>query len=384
MPTVLIDGTALSAAPKGVGRYSRHLIEQLAKRLRPDWSMSILVFDDCVPGRERSSRVRVIRVRRLPELVRALLVIPFLASRERADAVLLPMEVGAFARGRPIVAVLHDIDALIISAARQRARLATRLVNRIKQSFRIRMLRHACVVVCNSNFTAGEAVGRYQIDPSKVFVRYCGVDERFYSGDALHVRDWYPSVRNWRGYVLTFATGDPRERYDLCPEILSCVHAELPGIGLVVAGVRRNAAYVRELEAGFASYGLIEGRHYQFVDFLGEDEFVQLRALYREADFYLELSGHEGFGMQLAEAMATGTTCISSGRGALSEVGGSHAIGFAELEPTEIAATIVDAYHACMQLRDNRDQIEFTRRYCWDAVGALVAGKLEELRKETE
>ena len=137
--------------------------------------------------------------------------------------------------------------------------------------------------------------------------------------------------------MLTFATGDPRERYDLCPAIWEHVRAKLPEVGLIVAGIRRERDYVVELKNTFLARGLAGDRDYAFVDFIGEGEFGKLRSLYRDADFYLELSGHEGFGMQLAEAMATGTTCISSERGALSEVGSIYAIGFAELEPMHIA-----------------------------------------------
>jgi glycosyltransferase involved in cell wall biosynthesis len=384
MARLLIDGTALSTTPKGVGRYSRRLIEQLLQRLSRDWSISIMTFDRELPKFAQGLNFSTIHLPKTSELMKGLIAIPFLTIQTRADVVLLPMEAVAFAVGRPKLVVLHDIDALIVSAARQRVSSRARIMNFIKQFFRIRTLRNAHTVICNSDFTAEMAIHCYGIQQNRISIGFCGVEDGFYGSDDSPVSDWCSAVRDWNGYVLTFATGDPREQYDLCPAIWAHVHAELSGIGLIVAGVRRDRNYVLELKNQFLTHGLTEGREYVFVDFLGEGELERLRSLYRSADFYLELSGHEGFGMQLVEAMATGTTCISSGRGALSEVGSVYALNFDELEPIHIATKIVHAYKNGLHLRDNSAQVEYTRRFSWDSVGALVTRKLIELQKEVE
>jgi glycosyltransferase involved in cell wall biosynthesis len=101
--------------------------------------------------------------------------------------------------------------------------------------------------------------------------------------------------------------------------------------------------------------------------------------LYSAADFYLELSLHEGFGMQLIEAMACGTTCISSPRGALTEVGSRYAIFADPTNPREIALVLRDAYQGGEHLRDNREQVQYTRQYSWDRAGSVVAGVLMQV-----
>jgi glycosyltransferase involved in cell wall biosynthesis len=379
MPKLLIDGTALARDPKGVGRYSYKLIEQLVARLDGAWSFIVVVFDVDLPEFERADKLSIVRVPKVPDLVKGLVIIPWLVVQLGVDVVLLPMEAAVLTAGRPTLAVLHDIDALIVSAGRQQRSVPRRIMHSLQQHFRIRMLRDAFVVICNSAFTAEAATIRYRVRRDRIAIGYCGVDERFYSDDDAHIREWCGPVRFWQGYVLTIATGDPRERYDLCPAVWAAVRAALPNIGLVVAGVRRQQRYAADLKNEFTARGLIEGRDYTFVDFIGENEFGKLRSLYRHADFYLELSAHEGFGMQLAEAMATGTTCISSGRGALAEIAGGHAVEIDALEPKQIADRIVEAYRHGFNTRDNSAQVAYTKRFSWDSVGALVVNKLADL-----
>lgn len=381
MPRLLVDGTALTTEPKGVGHYSYHLIDQLSRRLSRNWSIYILTFGTEIPQFSDIKILKFIHLPKLSDFVKGLLAIPLLTLYTRADVVLLPMEATAVTLGRPTLAVLHDINELIAAAGQQHLSLGRQVLEYLRGRCRLPMLRNAQLVICNSEFTFREASKRYAIPHDRLLIGYCGVDERFYCDDGAHVGDWCNVVRNWNGYVLTFATGDPRERYDLCPAVWQHVRPALPKIGLIIGGVRFAGNYVVELRGDFAKRGLIEGRDYVLLPFLDERGFAKLRALYREADFYLELSAHEGFGMQLVEAMATGTTCISSGRGALKEVGGGYTIDVDELEPSRIAATIIQSYQEELHLRDNKLQIQQTKKFAWDAVGALVAQKLSFFEK---
>jgi glycosyltransferase involved in cell wall biosynthesis len=99
----------------------------------------------------------------------------------------------------------------------------------------------------------------------------------------------------------------------------------------------------------------------------------ELVDLYSCADFYLELSLHEGFGMQVAEAMACGTTCISSSKGALQEIASEYAL-FID-DPTDaqlIVNKIKQAYEKTLHLRDNAAQIAYTKKFSWENMGATV------------
>ena len=172
--------------------------------------------------------------------------------------------------------------------------------------------------------------------------------------------------------MLAFATGDPRENSRCYPALAARMAALELNTCLLIAGIRRGAPYANALKAEFIRLELIEGRHFVFEDFLGEDRFQDLAELYTAADFYLELSLHEGFGMQLIEAMACGTTCISSPRGALAEIGDRFALLVDPTNVDEIASTVGRAYEGKLHLRDNYEQVQYANIYTWERVGKTV------------
>ena len=379
MPRLLIDGSALTLQPKGVGRYSAQLIEQLSHRLSRAWTIRIITSSHAIPDFSGPNLPQILYIPRLPDLVKGLCIVPLVAMGSRTDIVLIPMDAAACAGWRPLVLVVHGVPELISAAARHSPGIERWLIDWLRNRFRLATLSHSAVVVANSEFVAVEARARYRLRPGALRVGYCGVDERFYAPDSVIGENCWPGIGQWQGYVLGFTTGDSHEAYELYPAICESLRQWKPDIGLVVGGVDNGADYAIRLRQDFARRHLIEGRDFVFVPFLGESEFEKLRALYRGADFYLELSAHEGFGMQLAEAMATGTTCISSGRGALHEVGGGFPIEFERLDAGCVADTLIACYRRGLHRRDNRAQIEFTRRYNWDSVGAMIAEELQRL-----
>lgn len=374
MPRLLIDGTALSPAAKGVGRYSYHLIDGLTHRLDAQWSMTVLFTESPAPTFTGPNKVVCRYIPRVPELVRSLAVVPAAAVMLRSDVVLAPMDGTTRSAGRPRITVVHDIFELLDIASNGARR--TGFVAAVRRCLYDRNLRTAAAVICNSKFTAREAIQRHGLNPRNVHLGYCGVDERFYDKGGPSASDCWPEIAGWKGYVLTFATGDPREGSDLCPRIWAEVRRAIPDVGLIVAGAHFGSVYVEKLRAGFRREGLTEGRDVAFLPFLAEAEFAKLLALYRDADFYLELSRHEGFGMQLAEAMATGTTCISSAAGALGETDGGFALMVEPPDAGTFAAAIVDAYRQSLHRRDNSEQVAHTRKFNWHDVADTVAAEL--------
>jgi glycosyltransferase involved in cell wall biosynthesis len=87
-------------------------------------------------------------------------------------------------------------------------------------------------------------------------------------------------------------------------------------VGLVVAGVSRQPAYMEALNLHKRSLLNCDVR------FVGSVSDRDLATLYRGASVYLSMSDHEGFGIPPVEAMAMGIPVVVKGVGALPETVG--------------------------------------------------------------
>ena len=379
MNRLLIDGTAMSVANKGVGRYTHHLCLQTAARLSDSWAIEIAIFSrETLPPFPEHFRGRFFLIPPSSEIVKGLISIPKLLRTRMPQVLLKPMDSVGYGYGVPTITVCHDIPELIRQATPRKVGLARRVLDLTKERMQRHALKKSNLVIFNSVFVQQAAAAYYGISTSSTAIGYCGVDPRFYEYasivDINSVFKRYGVAR----YVLTFATGDYREGFDLLPKLAGAMRENNIQTCLLIAGVDRMATYFATLRHQLQSRELIEGTHFVFEDFLGEQQFRRLAELYSAADFYLELSRHEGFGMQLAEAMACGTTCISTGAGALREVAGAFAIDIKVDDVNDVVEALIKSYERGSHMRDNRDQVEHTRRFNWNVVGALVARRIEQ------
>jgi glycosyltransferase involved in cell wall biosynthesis len=379
MPRLMIDGTPVVANAKGVGQYAYNLCLQLARQLPEEWDLQILVNRGSVGIFPEPFRGELIPVKQASELITGFWLIPKHADRLKPQVLLKMCESAGYVRGIPTVTICHDIDELIRNAQGVKNNHVRALIDTCKGHYRAAALWNSDYVICNSEFTRQAVHAYYGIASSRTAVAYCAADSGFreisQSTDKAAVRTRYGVKK----FVLVFATGDSRENSTSYP-LLAAKMAELHlNSCLLVAGLRRPSSYVRKLIAEFRRLRLVEGEHFVFEDFLPRKRFRELAELYAAADFYVELSLHEGFGMQLLEAMACGTTCISSSRGALAEVGGEYVLRVDPTNMEEVALTLRAAYEAGLHLLDNREQVQHTKKYSWETTGRVVSEILQQI-----
>lgn len=376
MPRLLIDATPIDKNNKGVGRYAYQLCLQMSDRLPEDWEMAVLIYQGCAVPFPSGFRGQFIEIPLCSELVHGYYWTPRYCQQWQADALLRTHEFAGYQTGIYNVTVCHDISELIVKAQKLHRSPFRIVLDAGKQLLRNHMMRSSDLVVCNSEFTRLAVMERYGVAKAKTALGYCGVDERFYTKapdvDKRRVLEKYAVD----GFVLTFATGDPRENYQILPQIMRNLQKSGETYTLLIAGANSQRASTIALVKEFTSLGLQQGKHYIMETFLGEERFSDLVDLYTTADFYLELSLHEGFGMQLAEAMACGTTCLSTGYVSLAEVRGPFSISLDNQNTQEIADTIVDCYRKGLHGRSNDEQVAFSRRYNWDMAGKVVCNSL--------
>jgi glycosyltransferase involved in cell wall biosynthesis len=252
----------------------------------------------------------------------------FLPSQARgagADFLLCPYNTGPlWGASPPVIVAIHDLIFLdkdlrsSPSTVQNLGRLYRKLVGRriAKKSHRI--------VTC-SEYSKGQIVTQFGIDPEKIVVIPNVVGEEWFEG--------CPKPDLAKPYVLAVAGEAPSKNTRRLLEAMTLLHARMPELTLKIAGVSLR------FHAGFAElanqHGL--GSHVQLLPYLND---MELRETYRGASAFVCPSLAEGFGIPLLEAMASGIPVSSSNTTSLPEVAGDCAVYFDPLDPVAMAAAI--------------------------------------------
>lgn len=278
-----------------------------------------------------------------------------------------------------MLTVCHDIPELIRKAGGKKVTIYERWKWNLMDYCREFALRKSSIVFCNSEFVRREVIKRSGVHPEKTVVAYCGVDRVFFDVDEEQAAKRWRSRICTEKFILTFACGDPRENSQLLPYLLAALRERGVRKPIVIAGVNRETHYFNELDASFKGLGFSENVDFVYQDFLGPEDRGALAELYAAADLYLDLSGHEGFGMQLAEAMAVGVKCVSSGKGALSEIGGKYVKYFHGFEVEAIADCVKATLAFGRDPLSRQKQVDFARRYDWAESVRLIHREMEKI-----
>ena len=196
----------------------------------------------------------------------------------------------------PVVVTIHDL-----SFEREDPVLMGRRDRWIFRRVVPRAARGAARVLTVSERTKRDLVERYGVPPERVVVTPNGVDPSFGPDGASCNLQLGP-------YALAVGAIQPRKN-----QLAALAAAREAGLELVVVGPVKDESVAAELRAQGAR---LEG--YVAVERLAE--------LYRGAACLVQPSRHEGFGLPVVEAMASGTPVVVVPDPALVEVAGDAAV----------------------------------------------------------
>jgi glycosyltransferase involved in cell wall biosynthesis len=172
-----------------------------------------------------------------------------------------------------------------------------------------RAVHAAALVLTVSERTRRDLVDRYLLDPGRVVVTPNGVDPAFGPEG--------PSYTLQLGrFALAVGAVQPRKN-----QLAALVAAREAGLALVVVGPTKDERLAAELRSGGA----------QLVGYVTTERLAEL---YRGAACLVQASHHEGFGLPVLEAMASGTPVVATADPALLEVAGDAAV---VVEETQLA-----------------------------------------------
>ena len=341
----------------GVGRYAVEATRALC-RARPEWSFALLTNRELVVEANARSRPTSWPTSRSWGRVGWLHVGSRRQARPRdfdcwiGTAFTLPV----WWRGRSIVTI-HDLMFL-----EQRADYSARLNALYATAATKHAARTADAIVCGSRETQQRLAQRWSIDPRKVVVTPYGVSEVFFTarGSASY---------NGSPFVLYVGTFEARKGLDT-------LHAAMRALNT------NRAAPLELVLAGRPGWGADEVLARLHADpnvtFRIDPSDGELSDLYRSATVMAYPSRAEGFGLPVAEALASGCAVVSSDLACVREFAGDAP----RYVPVDDAAALTDALASLVDDADDRERrlaagmaLASPRR--WEAVGRALALRIE-------
>jgi alpha-1,3-rhamnosyl/mannosyltransferase len=231
----------------------------------------------------------------------------------------------------PVVATLHD--AVPVSHPEWvRPRL-----RKLKNWLQIKAAQKAQHVIAVSHFSVRELVEHFGVNENNISVVHHGVRAEWHERPSVEERDATLAQYQLRaGYFLFVGTLQPRKNV----ERLLAAYLTLPPVlrsarQLVIVGSQgwRSEELVRQIKAAQQN-----GENVVWLDKLTDNR--QLQHLYAGAGAFIFPSLHEGFGLPLLEAFASGVAVACANATSLPEVAAGAALEFDPLSVGEIAAAM--------------------------------------------
>ena len=143
------------------------------------------------------------------------------------------------------------------------------------------------------------------------------------------------SVRDPSKILFVGRVAEHKGQLDLLHALRHLVAQHAAPVELHLVGEIGSTEYERACRTLVDEAGLAK-----IVKWHSQVEEEELAALYQDADLFLSLSRHEGFGMPLVEAMVFDVPVMALKRGAVAETLGSGGWGIDDVNPQEVAKAI--------------------------------------------
>jgi glycosyltransferase involved in cell wall biosynthesis len=357
---ILLDGRILAQSSTGIARYTLGLMQAWCRQF-PDDEWLLVTHQDFDPetfGLPPFQRLIVsfpgqTLVRPIWE--RFMLRRAVAGLSEPPMAFFSPLGTCLPDVGFPSIATVHDLAFLRFSEVQP-------LHYRVYWKWVVaRAVKHARGIVAVSESTRRDLIELLGADPGKVQLIYEGVDEairaRPSEGEFRQVSERYGLPDR---FLLFVGTIEPRKNVAFLLDVWERLGAGAPPL-VLAGGWGWLSGPVRDRIAQMSRAPLV----------LGHVPPRDLAVLYRKATLFVFASRYEGFGLPLAEAMASGLPVVATRTSSVPEVIGDAGL---LIEPGDCDA-FVTAVDTLLEDTEKRRELawkgrERAQRFSWDSAAA--------------
>ncbi len=225
-----------------------------------------------------------------------------------------------------LTATIYDMTCWLLPQTHTPANVAA------DRRFAGRVLQQAAGLIAVSHSTKNDAVRLLNLDPDRVQVIHPGIAEPYFTPEPSRTAAVTARYRLTRPYILNVGVIEPRKNVDTLLDAYAQLSPAVKGeVELVVAGPVgwRAQSTAARLRSG------LEG-----VRYLGYVPEPDLPALMAGAAVVAYPSLYEGFGLPVAQALASGVPVVVSNVSSLPEVAGDAGLLVDPRSPAEIRAAL--------------------------------------------
>lgn len=356
-----IDAHAIGAQQGGNETYIKNLIRALAA-LDGDNRYTIYLANAQAAAEWRNGFARQhpnFTIQQIPQptpLVRVPVFLAYELRRHPVDVLHVQYTAPPFCPA-PVVATIHDLAFEHLPETFTR-----RGAFQLKLTVR-RTARRAARIATVSEFSRQDLLRTYGLAPEKVAVTYNGLEEQFTptpnsAEEATAIRQRFGISRD---FILAVGSLQPRKNLVRLIRAYAKLRTEQPAFTAQLVIVGRKLWLHHEIFAEVARQPWA-----QDVILTGYVADEDLPPLYRAARVFVYPSLFEGFGLPPLEALACGTTVVTSDNSSLPEVVGDAALLIEPQDEAAIAQAILQATSdEALRTRLRTAGLERARRFTW-------------------
>ncbi|WP_184549232.1 glycosyltransferase family 4 protein [Mucilaginibacter sp. FT3.2] len=314
-------------------------------------------------------------IKKAPYFIWEQIILPKACKQINADILHCTSNTAPLNSKIPLILTLHDVIFLEKSKIRTSASWYQRLGNMYRALIVSRIAKKAVRIITVSEFQKKVISETLNIPAEKISVVYNGVDERFFNkcSDENIVKA-LQKYKLKRGYMFFMANTDPRKNtIGVVNAYAQLLLKEPDGPRLVMKGLKpdqvheilehENLAWLKE-----------------HIDITGYVAYEDLPAIYQGASMLWFPSFSEGFGLPIAEAMASGVPVITSFNSCMPEIGGESALFIDPKKPSTLtAAALLILNDATIAAQLAEAGKKWALSFTWDAAARKTVSIYHEV-----